>query len=843
ALVSGGELRLGSGSALTVGDGDGVPARLSASGATKPRITTSGTPGTHFYGFTLDSDAVLAVTGLEVFSTNSAGLTVGSGATFDNGTPGAISGVDFDRIQASGTYLRFLGTAGPYSLANCTFGNTGSPNPFNIFTPAGAAVGMIDATVGNGGIRKGESFENDHASGTDPNPATSTINWGTAAGAPAASSVDQYRATAGTAIAAGGATPQDVTFKATASDPDGQVWRLEVEVRLTSAAFTGTATHTSAFVASGAEASATAAGLADGDYHWRYRLVDSGGSSTAWVSFGGSDGTADFTRDTVNPTVTISSSASDPTGSTPVPFTVTFSENVSGFDATDVVVANGVLGGFAGSGSTYTFSVTPTASGVTVTVDVAAGVAADAAANANTAATQFTRSYIAGLRVWDGGGLTNNWSDADNWNPDAVPSATETAYFNGTSTKTCTIDVDVAVAGLQIRSGYTGTISVANGITATWGTNGFVQDAGTFTAPAGRMNVAGPFTRTGGTFNHNGGTVVFASTTDRTIASSGAVFNHVAFNDGPTAYWTLNNVGTFALDSSGNIAGTLRNGAGFSTTVPPAVTFPNSHSMQFDGVDDYVDLGTSLPLLQGVSQATLAAWIRVDSLGSIRRILQIGRGGAPSTLSRAGIHVLASGALSSVSRAADGDAGQEIATPGAVITAGTWHHVAAVFDYAAGQVRLYVDGVQVHSQAATYGQPRTDATPSAMATIGSEDDGTADFFHGLIDDVRVYGRGLAASEIATLAGGAQAGSLATYTLSGNLTVAGDLALHAGALDVGAGPAAITVAGSWQNGGGRFVPRTGTVTFNGAAAGREIVSREQSFHHLTVNGAGGVWTAR
>ncbi|HYF01407.1 MAG TPA: LamG domain-containing protein, partial [Planctomycetota bacterium] len=249
ALVANGQVRLASGRALTIGDGDAVPARLSASGATKPRITTSGTPGTHFYGFTVNADATLAVTALEVFSTNASGLTVDAGATFDNGTAGAISGVDFDRIQASGTYLRFLGTAGSYAVSGCTFGNTGSPNPFNIATPAGAAAGMVDATAGNGGARSGESFENDRASGTDPNPATSSINWSTAAGAPSASSVDQYRATAGTAIAAGGATPQDVTFKATASDPDGQVWRLDVEVRLAAAAFTGTATHTSAFVA------------------------------------------------------------------------------------------------------------------------------------------------------------------------------------------------------------------------------------------------------------------------------------------------------------------------------------------------------------------------------------------------------------------------------------------------------------------------------------------------------------------------------------------------------------------------------------------------------------------
>jgi large repetitive protein len=95
--------------------------------------------------------------------------------------------------------------------------------------------------------------------------------------------------------------------------------------------------------------------------------------------------------DNTQPTVTITSAAGNPTNSN-IPVTVTFSESVTNFVQGDVVVGNGTLNSFSGSGTTYTFTVVPTSNG-TVTVNVAAGVATDQASNTNTAATQFSRVY------------------------------------------------------------------------------------------------------------------------------------------------------------------------------------------------------------------------------------------------------------------------------------------------------------------------------------------------------------------------------------------------------------------------------------------------------------------
>ena len=69
----------------------------------------------------------------------------------------------------------------------------------------------------------------------------------------------------------------------------------------------------------------------------------------------------------------------------PVSLEAAFSEPVSGFSLEDISVANGVVSNFSGTGSVYTFDVTPNAIGE-VTVDIAAGAAQDAGENGNIAA-------------------------------------------------------------------------------------------------------------------------------------------------------------------------------------------------------------------------------------------------------------------------------------------------------------------------------------------------------------------------------------------------------------------------------------------------------------------------
>lgn len=115
-----------------------------------------------------------------------------------------------------------------------------------------------------------------------------------------------------------------------------------------------------------------------------------GNPSTASTS---TDNTVVFTVDGMSPSVTVDQSPQqpDPTMVSPIVFAVTFSEPVTGFTAGDVAF-NGTAPGtlvadVAGSGASYTISVSGMTGDGSVTVSIPAGAAQDAAGNPSTAST------------------------------------------------------------------------------------------------------------------------------------------------------------------------------------------------------------------------------------------------------------------------------------------------------------------------------------------------------------------------------------------------------------------------------------------------------------------------
>jgi hypothetical protein len=96
--------------------------------------------------------------------------------------------------------------------------------------------------------------------------------------------------------------------------------------------------------------------------------------------------------DTLAPTATLSSALSDPTKVSPITVTVTFSEDVTGFDLADIVAGNATVGNLTGSGQSYTFDLTPSGQGL-VTAVVVTGAAHDAAGNGNAASAILSRTY------------------------------------------------------------------------------------------------------------------------------------------------------------------------------------------------------------------------------------------------------------------------------------------------------------------------------------------------------------------------------------------------------------------------------------------------------------------
>jgi VCBS repeat-containing protein len=208
------------------------------------------------------------------------------------------------------------------------------------------------------------------------------------------------------------------------------------------------------------------------------------------------------------------------------------------------------------------------------------------------------------------------------------------------------------------------------------------------------------------------------------------------------AYFALN-------EGTGNQVG----GGGINGTVqgPAWVVGPFGSALHFDGNNDYVDLGNA-DLPTDAAGLTLAAWIKVDDAGTIdeRRIISKATG----TSNENHYWMLSTYDVGSDSRLRfrlkTGDSPTTgtttlIANSGD-LQSGVWHHAAATYDGA--EMRLYLDGVLV-GQAAKTGQVATNA--SVPASIGRNPNGSG-HWEGLIDEVRVYARGLSPTEVFALAG-------------------------------------------------------------------------------------------
>jgi glucose/arabinose dehydrogenase/chitodextrinase len=198
-------------------------------------------------------------------------------------------------------------------------------------------------------------------------------------------------------------------------------------------------------------------------------------------------------------------------------------------------------------------------------------------------------------------------------------------------------------------------------------------------------------------------------------------------SSGLVAAWGMNEgTGTAVSDLSGNANTGTASGATWTTG-------RYGQALAFDGVDDVVVVpdSSSLDLSTGM---TLEAWVYpTTTLVSWKAILQkqvdaYFLNGNTSN-NRPGVGGTFSGACCTL-----------IEGQGA-LPLNQWTHVAGTYDGA--QLRLYVNGVQVASQART-GSLEVNAFP---LRIGGNTYST-EFFPGRIDEVRIYNRALSAAEIA-----------------------------------------------------------------------------------------------
>jgi hypothetical protein len=188
---------------------------------------------------------------------------------------------------------------------------------------------------------------------------------------------------------------------------------------------------------------------------------------------------------------------------------------------------------------------------------------------------------------------------------------------------------------------------------------------------------------------------------------------------------------TTAYDSSGNANnGTLTNGPTRTASSGCKISW----CLSFDGVDDYVWLGS--PATLNVSNFTIAAWFKTVASPSYQLIyrwrsygIMLGVPVYTGTTGKCGVAFYDSASTL-----------YKVESP-QNCNDGNWHFAVGTYD---GQnLKLYVDGILVATTSTTasvyYG--------SGGVAIGRDGSNNAGYFNGIIDDVRIYNRALSADEV------------------------------------------------------------------------------------------------
>lgn len=201
-------------------------------------------------------------------------------------------------------------------------------------------------------------------------------------------------------------------------------------------------------------------------------------------------------------------------------------------------------------------------------------------------------------------------------------------------------------------------------------------------------------------------------------------------------HWKLDETsGTSASDISGNAnTGTLT-GLSFSTDSKPG---RDSTGVDFAG-NDYISIADHASL-KPTAGLTITAWIKGDSWGTGSNVNTILRKGTDNPNN----YQLAI-ASSRIEFGLDGNDDSGI-KGNTTLQTGTWYHVAATWD--GSNARVYLNGVlDMGSPTARSGTIGTDTRPLYIGGRAS-----ADYFDGMIDDVRIYNYALSDAEIRNVYG-------------------------------------------------------------------------------------------
>jgi hypothetical protein len=211
---------------------------------------------------------------------------------------------------------------------------------------------------------------------------------------------------------------------------------------------------------------------------------------------------------------------------------------------------------------------------------------------------------------------------------------------------------------------------------------------------------------------------------------------------GLVGYWKLDEgSGTMVSDSSGN---------GHDGTIegdPQWVAGMYGQALDFDGTDDYVDIGLGAGDYFSTlnSGFTVAAWINRASSSTHDVIFGAGRnpvGTAAGDDNNGWKFSITNGDVIRFTTLGILDYDSSVGVP-----IGEWTHVAATFNEAGTELKIYLNGE--YQETISGNGPANPAT--GLFAIGFGATWELEFFDGMIDEVRVYDQVLADPQVAKLA--------------------------------------------------------------------------------------------
>ena len=198
----------------------------------------------------------------------------------------------------------------------------------------------------------------------------------------------------------------------------------------------------------------------------------------------------------------------------------------------------------------------------------------------------------------------------------------------------------------------------------------------------------------------------------------------------------------------------------------PVERIANAEAMSFNGVDAYMNAGSSTEL-QATGDITVSAWFKTSNSGSALTI--VGRGAHySSSLSSWALFKRSNNGLAVQLRV--GNAFIYALSPSTTYNDGNWHHVCFTRKTSSGDLKLYIDGSLSQT---TNGVTGVMQNETKETWIGGATDGY--YFNGEMDEVAIFNTALSPEKItqiydatAVVGGVPQTANLFTGGLSSSL---------------------------------------------------------------------------